>query len=247
MPFEPGRAMPLSDPAPFTRAFRRLGKPVCLVPVLSDTLHAGHFALIRAARSVPGAVTLVAAPFAVQGLEKERVDATWHYDPRELTPRIGFDYEPLNPEVPDKLARLIALSNSVGASDMFLGEKDYELLVITQRVVNDYRLPLKLHSVPVVRMPDGLAVSGRNVRVPESERELALVLAASLTAGVHAAQGDSVGAALGVFEAAGIAPLYLELRGLGLGPAPREGDVRLLGGVELPCGVVLHDSVGWAR
>ena len=50
-----------TDPAaltPVTRALRRSGRPVVLVPTMG-ALHAGHRELIRAARRVPGAGTVV--------------------------------------------------------------------------------------------------------------------------------------------------------------------------------------------
>ncbi|EEI17964.1 hypothetical protein HMPREF0298_0229, partial [Corynebacterium lipophiloflavum DSM 44291] len=47
----------------------------------------------------------------------------------------------------------------------------------------------------------------------------------------------------GVLDAAGVSPDYLQLRSLGFGPAPAQGDARLLGAITLG-GVRLIDNVG---
>lgn len=250
MSFQFGQATPTTAPDVLARAFRKKGKPVVLVPVLSDTLHAGHFALIRAARSIPGAVTIVAAPFRPKGLADAGVDAVWVYDFAELWPyglRVGLNYQGLDAAVPDKLARVLTLTNKVGASDLVMGEKDYELLIATQQVFNDFAVPTRIHQVPTVRLANGLAVAGKNARIPEEHREAALVVSAALTAGAFAASGGAqavLDAARAVLEAAEVEPDYLELRSVGLREAPSDGDARLLVGVTLG-GVHLADSVGF--
>jgi len=95
-------------------------------------------------------------------------------------------------------------------------------------------------------MPDGLAISLRNMRVPEADRERALALAAALTAGAHAAEHGAevvVGTARDVLSAAGVQPDYVELRALDLGAPPERGDARLF--VAATFGdVQLKDNVG---
>ena len=61
----------------FGRALRKTGKPVVLVP-LGLGLHAGHIAMTRAAKRIPGAVVVVsyAGPEADhERLEQELIDA----------------------------------------------------------------------------------------------------------------------------------------------------------------------------
>src|SRR5699024_11177800 len=95
-------------------------------------------------------------------------------------------------------------------------------------------------------MPDGLALSLRNVEVEESAREQARTLSAALTAGAHAAEAGAeqvLAVVTTVLDAAGIHPAYVELRGLDLGPAPAVGDARLFVAANLG-GVRLTDNVG---
>ena len=70
-------------------ALRKTGRPVAFVP-LTTGVHAGHIALVRAARRIRGAVTVVALqePRAadVDLLRAEGVDVIWDYTPDKLWP-----------------------------------------------------------------------------------------------------------------------------------------------------------------
>ncbi|WP_284522651.1 pantoate--beta-alanine ligase [Corynebacterium aquatimens] len=134
-------------------------------------------------------------------------------------------------------ARIIAAANLTHATDLVMGEKDFELLVTTQRAVSALRMEVKLHSVPTVRTTDGLAISLRNSLIDAPSQPQALALAAALTAGAHAAEhGEEVvlETVRGVLAAAGVEPTYLEIRDLAFGPAPTAGDARLLAAIDLP-------------
>jgi pantoate--beta-alanine ligase len=58
-------------------------------------------------------------------------------------------------------------------------------------MVADLNLPVTIDSVPIVRDPDGLAISSRNRYLSRSERGTALALSRALRAGVAAAKEDS--------------------------------------------------------
>ncbi|MER0070397.1 pantoate--beta-alanine ligase [Corynebacterium sp. KPL2850] len=70
-------------------ALRKTGRPVAFVP-LTTGVHAGHIALVRAARRIRGVVTVVALqePRAedVDLLRAEGVDVIWDYTPDKLWP-----------------------------------------------------------------------------------------------------------------------------------------------------------------
>ena len=113
----------------------------------------------------------------------------------------------------------------------YFGEKDYQQLMLIQRLVRDLGLPVRIEAVPTVREPDGLALSSRNVLLSPSERDSARALSAALAAGRDAAGPaaavlDAAGAVLAAAE--GVHVEYLELRDPALGPPPATGPARLL-------------------
>lgn len=257
MTFTPGKATVFDDAAQIAvlaRAMRKVGRPVVLVP-LGTGLHAGHIALIRAARRIRGGVVVVAwAGEELPGaFADESVDAVYRYSQDALWPRglrtmvwpVDVDLEPVV-ETAGQLTLTLTLINAVGPTDVVCGEKDYEQLLALQHAVTDLHLGVRVLGVPTVRMPDGLAVSLRNAQVPEADRERAIVLSAALTAGAHMAEHGAravLDTARSVLEAGAVTPEYLELRGIDLGDPPEKGDARLLVAAEFG-GVRLTDNVG---
>ncbi len=68
------------------------------------------------------------------------------------------------------------------------GEKDAQQLALIRRMVCDLDLGVQIASVPIVRDPDGLAISSRNVYLTQPERATALALSRALRAGRETAQ-----------------------------------------------------------
>lgn len=60
------------------------------------------------------------------------------------------------------------------------GRKDAQQLAVLRAMVNDLRFPIEIIEAPVVREPDGLALSSRNVRLGTSDREMALAISRGL-------------------------------------------------------------------
>jgi pantoate--beta-alanine ligase len=58
----------------------------------------------------------------------------------------------------------------------FFGQKDAQQLVIVMRMVRDMNMDVEVVRVPIVREPDGLAMSSRNVFLSPEERKAATVL-----------------------------------------------------------------------
>ncbi|MCX7986100.1 MAG: pantoate--beta-alanine ligase [Bacteroidales bacterium] len=55
----------------------------------------------------------------------------------------------------------------------YFGEKDFQQLTIIRYVVNQLQIPVQIVSCPIVREPDGLAMSSRNLLLGENERKAA--------------------------------------------------------------------------
>ncbi len=84
----------------------------------------------------------------------------------------------------DGVATVVAkLFNVAGPCRAYFGEKDYQQLVIVQRMAADLSFPVEVVGCPTVREHDGLALSSRNSYLGPAEREAAVVLFLALRVG----------------------------------------------------------------
>jgi pantoate--beta-alanine ligase len=81
------------------------------------------------------------------------------------------------------VTKLFALS---GRCHAYFGEKDYQQLAVVRRLVSDLSMRVSVVGCPIVREPDGLALSSRNARLSAAERRAALCLHRALVAGREA-------------------------------------------------------------
>lgn len=73
------------------------------------------------------------------------------------------------------------LFNICGPDAAFFGQKDAQQVMVLEKMVRELNFPLKIVRVPIVREPDGLAMSSRNVYLDPEQRKQALVLNLALT------------------------------------------------------------------
>jgi len=76
------------------------------------------------------------------------------------------------------------LFNCINPDYAFFGQKDAQQAAVIKRMIFDLKIPVNIVVCPIVREPDGLAMSSRNVYLSEKERADALILSNSLQAAI---------------------------------------------------------------
>ena len=125
------------------------------------------------------------------------------------------------------------LWNVFGPCRSYFGEKDWQQLVMYQRLAEDLGWPVEVIGCPTVREDDGLAVSSRNGRLTPQDRALAPVLHRAL----HAAQAA---ASAGATTAAALASVFAET-------IAGHGNIRYFTPVESRAMTPLDDLAGQVR
>ena len=129
----------------------------------------------------------------VQLLEKECVDILFAPTPAEMYTPGAVTYvtvEGLSDKLCGKsrpghfrgVATVVAKLFHIVEPDLaFFGQKDAAQCTVIRRMVRDLNLPIEISVCPIVREPDGLAMSSRNVYLSPQDRKSATVLNRSLT------------------------------------------------------------------
>jgi pantoate ligase/cytidylate kinase len=105
------------------------------------------------------------------------------------------------------VARLLEL---VRPRQLWLGEKDWQQLVILRWLVAHLALPVIVQGVATVREADGLALSSRNQYLSADQRRLAAALPKALHAAAQGAERDPLPALRGSLSDAGFDVEYVQ-------------------------------------
>jgi pantoate--beta-alanine ligase len=109
------------------------------------------------------------------------------------------------------------LFNMVAPDVAYFGQKDAQQALVIRQLVRDLNLPIAIEVCPIIREPDGLAMSSRNALLSAGERERALSIRRVLLGAREAVAGGEHHAtavrarALALLSAAGVEPEYFEL------------------------------------
>jgi pantoate--beta-alanine ligase len=108
------------------------------------------------------------------------------------------------------------LFNLVAPQVAYFGQKDAQQALVIRRMVRDLDFPVRVEVLPIVREPDGLAMSSRNAYLEPADRERATALHRALATAERCARQEALGVGLEAarreLAAAGIEPEYLEAR-----------------------------------
>ncbi len=109
------------------------------------------------------------------------------------------------------------LLNLVQPDVAVFGQKDYQQLLVIQRLVRDLALPVRILAAPTMREPNGLAMSSRNQYLSADERRRAAVIHQTLVRMCEAVRAGKLRAdieddALRALVGEGLEPDYAVLR-----------------------------------
>lgn len=197
-------------------AWQREGTAVGLVPTMG-ALHRGHLSLLQKARQqcevVVASIYVNPTQFD-QPDDLRRYPRTWATD-RAACQETGVDaiFSPPNLYEPDhstwveetdlSLGRcgsarpghfrgvttvVMKLVQIVQPNRLYMGWKDAQQLEVITRMLSDLHVPTKMVGCPLVRDPDGLALSSRNQHLSPKERQLALAFPRGLKEAVNQAR-----------------------------------------------------------
>jgi pantoate--beta-alanine ligase len=94
-----------------------------------------------------------------------------HYDLGYLETILEGQYRPGHFQgVCQVMSRLLQM---VRPDELFMGQKDYQQCMVVQWLLKHLQMSTRLIAVPTIRETDGLAMSSRNMRLPETDRKKA--------------------------------------------------------------------------
>lgn len=81
---------------------------------------------------------------------------------------------------------------AIEPDNAYFGEKDFQQIAVIRAMTKQLNIPVTIHSCPILRESDGLAMSSRNVRLTADQRQKAPLIARTLKESTNFAPGKSV-------------------------------------------------------
>ena len=81
---------------------------------------------------------------------------------------------------------------AVEPDNAYFGEKDFQQIAVIRAMVKQLNISVKINACPILREADGLALSSRNTRLTEEQRQKAPLIARTLKESVNFAPEKSV-------------------------------------------------------
>lgn len=98
----------------------------------------------------------------------------WNYEVGDLDTKLEGELRPGHYKGVTQI--VYKLFDIIKPDIAFFGQKDYQQFLVISKMVKDFDLNIKLQLCEIVREPDGLAMSSRNVRLNEEERHASIIL-----------------------------------------------------------------------
>lgn len=121
-------------------------------------------------------------------LKKEKIDYVFLPEPQEMY-HDNYEVQVAETQVSKELEGefrpghfhgmltvVLKLLNLVQATKAYFGEKDYQQLMLIKKMASAFFLPTEIVGCETVRAENGLALSSRNSRLTEEEREIAATI-----------------------------------------------------------------------
>jgi len=125
-------------------------------------------------------------------LEKEKTDIIFHPFTEEMYSHDFSTFVEVK-ELQDHLCGKTRIGHFLGVATVVaklfnivkphfavFGQKDFQQLLVIQKMVRDLNMDIEIIGHPTIREKDGLAMSSRNTYLSKAEREKALLISASL-------------------------------------------------------------------
>jgi pantoate--beta-alanine ligase len=160
---------------------------VVIATIFVNPRQFGNAADLKSYPRTPHEDAVVAKENGVDCLVEPSLEEMWPDYPRSTSTTVsvhgvgdsleGADRSGHFDGVASVVSKLLAVT---GPCHAYFGEKDFQQLAVVRQMVRDLALPVEIIGCPIVRDPDGLAISSRNGQLSASGREQALAISRAL-------------------------------------------------------------------